>query len=112
MPKPSHICSCGRIIPHGLTCPCKQSGKRARDQRHDATRPSARQRGYSSKWEQVRQAFLAAHPHCAMCHAPATVVDHVIPHRGDMNLFWDSSNWQPLCQHHHNSAKQRQERQL
>ena len=32
----------------------------------------------------------------------ATVVDHIIPHRGDMKLFWDKSNWQPLCEHHHN----------
>lgn len=32
----------------------------------------------------------------------ATVVDHIIPHRGDQKLFWDRSNWQPLCEHHHN----------
>ena len=31
-----------------------------------------------------------------------TVVDHIIPHRGDQKLFWDRSNWQPLCEHHHN----------
>jgi 5-methylcytosine-specific restriction protein A len=28
----------------------------------------------------------------------ATVVDHIIPHQGDMTLFWDAdSNWQSLC---------------
>lgn len=27
----------------------------------------------------------------------ATVVDHIVPHRGDQKLFWDESNWQPLC---------------
>lgn len=32
----------------------------------------------------------------------ATVVDHIIPHRGDQKLFWDRGNWQPLCEHHHN----------
>lgn len=32
----------------------------------------------------------------------ATVVDHIKPHRGDQKLFWDRSNWQPLCEHHHN----------
>ena len=32
----------------------------------------------------------------------ATVVDHIKPHRGDHKLFWDRSNWQPLCEHHHN----------
>lgn len=40
---------------------------------------------------------------------PATVVDHVIPHRGDRKLFWDSSNWQPLCVECHNRDKQREE---
>ena len=24
----------------------------------------------------------------------ATVVDHIRPHRGDKELFWDKSNWQ------------------
>ncbi|WP_256371941.1 hypothetical protein [Roseivivax sp. THAF197b] len=38
------------------------------------------------------------------------MVDHVIPHRGDMQLFWDRTNWQALCAHHHNAHKQRQER--
>ena len=32
---------------------------------------------------------------------PATVVDHIVPHRGDKKLFWDQSNWQPLCKEHH-----------
>ena len=27
----------------------------------------------------------------------ATVVDHIVPHRGDQKLFWDEANWQPLC---------------
>jgi 5-methylcytosine-specific restriction endonuclease McrA len=41
---------------------------------------------------------------------PATVVDHVVPHRGDQRLFWDERNWQPLCTRHHNRDKQRLER--
>ncbi|WP_396127368.1 HNH endonuclease [Edaphobacter acidisoli] len=28
---------------------------------------------------------------------PAAHTDHIIPHRGDKKLFWDRSNWQPLC---------------
>jgi 5-methylcytosine-specific restriction protein A len=28
---------------------------------------------------------------------PATVIDHITPHRGDRALFWQSSNWQALC---------------
>jgi len=41
---------------------------------------------------------------------PATVVDHIIPHRGDQKLFWDTANWQALCKPHHDRDKQREER--
>lgn len=78
-------------------------------------RPSARKRGYSPRWEAARASYLRKHPWCVMCEqrgekVKATVVDHIRPHRGDMRLFWDSSNWQGLCATHHNSAKQRDEK--
>ena len=46
--------------------------------------------------------FLEEHPLCAFCEmegkeVPATVVDHIIPHRGDPAIFWDRNNWVPLC---------------
>ncbi|MEG0049160.1 MAG: HNH endonuclease signature motif containing protein [Clostridia bacterium] len=31
----------------------------------------------------------------------ATVVDHIVPHRGDGELFWHKENWQPLCKDCH-----------
>ncbi|WP_420239986.1 HNH endonuclease signature motif containing protein [Telmatobacter bradus] len=31
----------------------------------------------------------------------ATDVDHKIPHRGDMKLFWDKRNWRSLCHECH-----------
>jgi 5-methylcytosine-specific restriction endonuclease McrA len=41
----------------------------------------------------------------------ASVVDHIIPHKGDQKLFWDSANnWQSLCKDHHDAAKQAEER--
>ena len=66
-------------------------------------RPSAAARGYGNKWQSARAGYLAKHPVCVLCKAagygtPATVVDHIIPHRGDMALFWDSqNNWRALC---------------
>jgi 5-methylcytosine-specific restriction endonuclease McrA len=55
-----------------------------------------------------RAAFLRAHPlcECDECKAQgrvlaASVVDHRVPHRGDMRLFWDSSNWQALSKSCH-----------
>ena len=110
MPRPPHACACGRIVRHGTLCECQREATRARNARHDARRPSARQRGYTAAWEAARLEFLAYHPACACCRAPATVVDHVKPHRGDMRLFWDRENWQPLCAPCHNRIKQRLER--
>ena len=37
------------------------------------------------------------HPLCVRCGRPAQVVDHIVPHRGREQLFWDESNWQALC---------------
>lgn len=65
-------------------------------------RPTAARRGYDRDWQAARLGFLADHPCCRRCGergrvAEATVVDHVVPHRGDPVLFWDRANWQPLC---------------
>jgi 5-methylcytosine-specific restriction protein A len=27
----------------------------------------------------------------------ATDLDHIVPHKGDMVLFWSPGNWQSLC---------------
>ena len=51
----------------------------------------------SPRWTKASREFLSQHPVCVRCGAPATAVDHIIPHRGDESLFWDSGNWQPLC---------------
>ncbi|NPD15270.1 HNH endonuclease [Xinfangfangia sp. D13-10-4-6] len=110
MPRPPHICTCGRVVPHGARCSCQIASTRARNRRHDATRPSVRARDYTSEWPKMRAEFLAAHPICACCGAPASVVDHIRTHRGDLALFWDRFNWQPLCQSCHNRHKQREKR--
>lgn len=68
----------------------------------DGHRGTATRRGYDRKWRRYRAAYLSAHPLCARCArlgmvTVATVVDHIIPHRGDPILFWLPSNHQPLC---------------
>lgn len=59
--------------------------------------------------------FLALHPWCSLqgdgCTRLSTLVDHVIPHRGDARLFWNRDNWQGLCDHCHNVHKAREEAQ-
>jgi 5-methylcytosine-specific restriction enzyme A len=51
----------------------------------------------SAAWREARAEFLAAHPFCSGCGAPATVVDHKDPHRGNPLIFWDRRRWQALC---------------
>lgn len=63
---------------------------------------SAAARGYGSRWRTAARNFLRAHPICAECErqgriTAAVCVDHIKPHRGNWALFWDVSNWQPLC---------------
>lgn len=71
------------------------------------------ERGYGYRWQKARAAFLSdpANVLCVMCRREgrveaATVVDHIVPHKGDSLLFWDMANWQPLCKRHHDSDKQ------
>ncbi|MGU3496296.1 HNH endonuclease signature motif containing protein [Xanthobacteraceae bacterium A53D] len=100
------ICGCGQRVASDLRCPCENRRKA----QADARRPPARARGYDSKWDIARAAYLKAHPVCVRCSAPASVVDHIIPHKGDKGRFWDRTNWQPLCGPCHNRWKQSVER--
>ena len=82
---------------------------------YDKSRGSSAQRGYNSRWAKARASYLQKHPLCAMHmklgrYVPATVVDHIVPHRGDLTLFWDSHNWQSLCATCHSAHKQRLEK--
>ena len=69
---------------------------------------------YNTKaWKRLRAEQLRQAPLCAMCSAegritPATVADHVKPHKGDRSLFF-GGELQSLCKPHHDGEKQRQE---
>lgn len=65
-------------------------------------RGTAKERGYDREWQRASKDFLRKHPLCVECLkkgklTAATDVDHIVPHRGDRRLFWDTSNWQSLC---------------
>jgi 5-methylcytosine-specific restriction protein A len=74
---------------------------RERSKAYEKTRESAYRRGYTKRWEAVAEAHLLSHPLCETCQAPAAEVDHVIPHKGNMKLFWDPKNRQSLCKKCH-----------
>lgn len=86
--------------PHGMRSEAE------RKQAYETRRLSASERGYGTRWQKARASYLAKHPLCVACKKehhvePATEVDHIIPHRGNQQLFWDQSNWQGLCKPHH-----------
>ena len=73
-------------------CPNLSDGVYCEVHRALFARENAASRGYGSQWRTARARFLRSHPLCAECMkqgnlTPATVVDHIIPHRGDMKLF-------------------------
>lgn len=99
---------CGVLV-HGASR-CKQHDVR---KLHDKTRKTAAQRGYDGRWKRARDEFLIqkaieqAWPYplceCEECREQgrrikADTVDHIVPHKGDQQLFWDRSNWQAM--HH------------
>jgi 5-methylcytosine-specific restriction protein A len=44
----------------------------------------------------VEQAYQCANPACRQVVLEQDI-DHVIPHQGDVKLFWDRANLQALC---------------
>jgi 5-methylcytosine-specific restriction enzyme A len=82
--------------------------ERMRKQSIDVDRGSAAQRGYGHKWRQYRIGYLRSHPLCRSCESKgrltsATIVDHIKDHRGDVRLFWDPNNHQPMCKRCHDA---------
>ncbi len=112
-------------MPSRPNTPCRHSGCAALVpagtkycEEHKALRPeearSVSARGYGRAWQRARKRYLEAHSLCVKCqrqgkYIKATVVDHVIPHRGDAGLFWDQNNWQPLCKKCHDQKTRRED---
>ena len=111
--KPKRLCrgyGCGKLTEAGWCDECRKKYVEHRKKgfaKLDKNRESASKRGYGRLWRESREWFLNAKPSCVKClehkgqNIPATVVDHIVPHRGDMRLFWDQSNWQALCKKCH-----------
>jgi 5-methylcytosine-specific restriction protein A len=54
--RPPSACTwpgCGALVTNGGRCP-----------QHQTRRPSAAARGYDTRWQHIRRAYLTAHPRC------------------------------------------------
>lgn len=100
--RPCKVSSCKDFAVNGGYCDQHQEKIR----KQDRERGTAHQRGYDAEWEKERTKFLDDNPLCVDHKRrgfieAATVVDHIVPHKGDKVLFWDKNNWQPLCKSCH-----------
>lgn len=75
----------------------KRVKDKAREREYNKQRGTAASRGYDAKWRAYRQDYLRVNKQCRTCGDKATVVDHIIPHKGNKGLFWTRFNHQPLC---------------
>lgn len=65
----------------------------------------------TARWRALRNYQLSIEPLCRFCLitedvTAADTVDHIKPHKGDVSMFFEPTNLQSLCKHHHDSAKQ------
>jgi len=89
--------------------PPRHKSKRVapRHQPIQAQRGTTAERGYGARWQKARAHYLSKYPLCVECEAQgrvevATDLDHIVPHKGDMERFWDfKNNVQSLCKRHH-----------
>lgn len=106
--KPCRYPGCPELISGKTTPPYCDTHKKKKDKDYDKYyRDKKKRRLYNHRWRKAREIYLQQHPLCVECKsrgdiAIADVVDHITPHKGDYDLFWDEDNWQPLCETCHN----------
>ena len=94
-------------------CPELIEGRYCEKHQKEEAKKYNRSRSYkylydTSRWKKMRKTFLTEHPFCEECKKAgrlkaATVVDHIMPHKGDEQLFWNQRNWQALCKQCHDT---------
>lgn len=99
---------CNCLVSTGTRCPkhttAKKggfSGKRTKSSEWHALY-------YSARWRQLRKDFLKKFPFCFVCGEKATIADHITPHRGNPDLFYNEDNLQPMCQSCHSKKTLRE----
>lgn len=89
----------------------RMAAERARDKQRYDENPYRAWYGLAI-WPRLKAQFFSADPMNAICahidtrtgercNKPAEEVDHIIPHRGNWDLFTDLKNLQGLCHRHH-----------
>ena len=107
--KPIHFCKhagCNNLTSDSF-CPLHLSDQKTKERIEDKRRGSARQRGYTTRWNKYSKWFLSLpdNQFCKLhldegCAGIAQCVDHIVPpSSADDPLFWDTGNHQAACIH-------------
>ena len=102
MMRPQHFCAapgCNVLIDAGSRCARHMTEKR---RWADAAKPAHSMLYKDARWRNASRLHRARQPLCVACGGLGVVTDHIVPHKGDIALFWQSDNWQTLCVTCHN----------
>ena len=118
------LATVGLLMPYKAARPCRRphcpetttddSGfcEMHRKQRHREynreQRPAHHKLYNTQRWRDLRIGYLIAHPFCEECGRIATIVHHMTPHNGDVDLFHDPNNLESLCPSCHAMAHDNQ----
>ena len=97
-------------VPHHNYCEKhlqESQERRAQYQAYHSARRYNEKLYNSSTWRRLRKQVLEASPYCRRCGTPGEegnplTVDHIIPPKGDEELFYNIDNCQVLCRNCHN----------
>ena len=120
LPRTARVCAfpfCGSLAVEGAFCKPHISEEPQRDYRRFQDAVRAKQQKYRmlynrAQWrKRTRPAIFARDPICKMpppyqtCYgrAASTVIDHIIDHRGDWKLFFDTNNLRGVCKKCHDT---------
>jgi 5-methylcytosine-specific restriction enzyme A len=109
--KPCSHVGCGRLVTSGACDVHRKERKQLYEQTPE--RKASKSLYATKRWLDLRVTVLRACPLCVECkkHGQLTAaqhVDHIKPHGGDIDLFFDEDNLQSLCKpcHSRKTAKE------
>lgn len=109
----------GRGLPGRIAAAPSRLAPPPKDERRAASNP-LRHLYSTARWARLRKKIFKRDKHKCQAtgvglvggrkHPHAAVCDHIVPHRGDLALFWDENNLQSVCKEWHDREKQRLEK--
>ena len=105
-PRPCRRKGCPELVT-GKDGFCEQHRKAEHRRYNREQRPESHKLYRSPRWTRLRNAVLDDNPFCAKCERFAELVHHKRPHEGDVVLFFDIDNLEPLCRGCHEKEHRR-----